>query len=119
MFRLWQLFWQGSLLPHLRPSSHPHASTILLLLLHTGNASSYEYPTIMPESHVVIVTGASRGIGLAIAQYLLRASHKLVLVARSAEPLQKLKAEYPGQVEYISADLSDFSVRNPFLKCNY
>jgi short-subunit dehydrogenase len=64
----------------------------------------------MPESKVIILTGASRGIGLAIAQYLLKASHKLVLVARSAEPLEKLKSEYHGQVEYVAADLANFSV---------
>jgi short-subunit dehydrogenase len=69
----------------------------------------------MSESKAIILTGASRGIGLAIAQYLLRASHRLVLVARSAEPLQKLKSEYPGQVEYIAADLADFSVCNTVL----
>ncbi|KAH6665137.1 hypothetical protein B0J14DRAFT_569248 [Halenospora varia] len=64
----------------------------------------------MSESKVIILTGASRGIGLAIAQYLLKASHKVVLVARSSEPLEKLKVEYPGQVEYLAADLADFSV---------
>ncbi|EHK99095.1 putative Uncharacterized oxidoreductase [Glarea lozoyensis 74030] len=60
------------------------------------------------DHKVILLTGASRGIGLAIAQFLLKASHKLVLVARSEEPLQKLKAEYPGQVEYLAADLNDF-----------
>ncbi len=54
---------------------------------------------------VVIVTGASRGIGLAIAQDLLAGSHKVVLVARSAEPLQALKEQYPSQVEYLAADM--------------
>ena len=64
----------------------------------------------MPESKVIILTGAGRGIGLAIAEYLLKAPHKVVLVARSAEPLEKLKSKYPGQVEYLAADLADFSV---------
>ncbi|TVY48559.1 putative oxidoreductase [Lachnellula occidentalis] len=63
----------------------------------------------MSESKVIVLTGASRGIGLAIAEYLLKTSHKLVLVARSAEPLEKLKSEYPGQVEYLAVDLADFS----------
>ncbi|KAG9237686.1 hypothetical protein BJ875DRAFT_453184 [Amylocarpus encephaloides] len=60
------------------------------------------------DHKVIILTGASRGIGFAIARFLLKSSHKLVLVARSQEPLEKLKAEYPGQVEYIAADLADF-----------
>ncbi|CAG8948707.1 hypothetical protein HYFRA_00001828 [Hymenoscyphus fraxineus] len=63
----------------------------------------------MSDSKVIILTGASRGIGLAIAQFLLKASHKLVLVARTAEPLEKLKKEFPGQVEILVADLADFS----------
>lgn len=58
------------------------------------------------EPNVVIVTGASRGIGLAVAQSLLAASHKLVLVSRSAGPLQELKDRYPSQVEYLVADLT-------------
>jgi NADP-dependent 3-hydroxy acid dehydrogenase YdfG len=59
---------------------------------------------------VILLTGASRGIGLAIAKYLLKSSHKLMIVARSEAPLQSLKAEYPGQVEYLAANLADFSV---------
>lgn len=64
----------------------------------------------MSASKSIILTGASKGLGLAIAKYLLRESHKLVLVARSEAPLEKLKEEYPGQVEYVAGDLADFSV---------
>ncbi|KAG7291607.1 hypothetical protein NEMBOFW57_001626 [Staphylotrichum longicolle] len=58
------------------------------------------------ESKVVIVTGASRGIGLAVAQTLLAASHKVVLVSRSAEQLQELKERYPSLVAYLAADMT-------------
>jgi hypothetical protein len=61
-------------------------------------------------SKVIILTGASRGIGLAIAEYLLRSSQRLILVARSAEPLENLKKRYPGQVEVLATDLADLSV---------
>ncbi|KAF4637026.1 hypothetical protein G7Y89_g1064 [Cudoniella acicularis] len=64
----------------------------------------------MTSSKVIILTGASRGIGLAIAQYLLRESHKVLLVARTAEPLEKLKSDFPRQVEFVAADLADFSI---------
>jgi NADP-dependent 3-hydroxy acid dehydrogenase YdfG len=64
----------------------------------------------MTLEKVVIITGASRGIGLAIANFLLKASHKVVVVARTPEPLEELKRQYPGQVEILAADLSDFSV---------
>ncbi|WQF83017.1 Putative short-chain dehydrogenase/reductase SDR, NAD(P)-binding domain superfamily [Colletotrichum destructivum] len=63
--------------------------------------------TTMSSSKVIIVTGASRGIGLAIAQHLLKESHKVVLAARSKDQLEALKAAHPGQVEYIAGDLGD------------
>jgi short-subunit dehydrogenase len=65
----------------------------------------------MSSPKVVILTGASRGIGLAIAKYLLKDGHKLVLVARTAEPLEKLKKEHAGAVEIFTGDLKDFEVR--------
>ncbi|KAJ5162751.1 Short-chain dehydrogenase/reductase SDR [Penicillium coprophilum] len=60
----------------------------------------------------IIVTGASRGIGLAVAKYLLTApqSHNVVVVARSIEPLQKLKEQYGKQVAVLNGDLADFSL---------
>ncbi|KAF5008097.1 hypothetical protein F66182_15676, partial [Fusarium sp. NRRL 66182] len=59
-----------------------------------------------------IVTGSSRGIGLAISKYLLTApqSYNVVVIARSIEPLQKLKDQYPKQVEVLTGDLTDFSL---------
>lgn len=70
---------------------------------------------IMAGSKVIVLTGASRGIGLAIAHYLLKQSHKVVIVARTAEPLHELRRQYPNQVETMSVDLSDFSVCEVFL----
>ncbi|KAM9883300.1 hypothetical protein VD0002_g1645 [Verticillium dahliae] len=58
-------------------------------------------------SKVFIVTGASRGLGLAIAKYLLEASHRVVLAARSKDKLEELKTAYPTQVEYVAGDLGD------------
>lgn len=54
----------------------------------------------------IIVTGAGRGIGLAVSQYLLQNSHKVVLVARTETELEALKKQYPAQVEYLAADLA-------------
>lgn len=52
------------------------------------------------------------GIGLAVAKYLLTApqAHNVVVVARSVEPLQKLKEQYSKQVEVVNGDLADFSL---------
>lgn len=68
-------------------------------------------------SKVIIVTGASRGLGYAIARALLKASHKVFLVARSVDELAGLKAEYGDAVGYISADLSDLKVGNRLFRC--
>jgi 3-oxoacyl-[acyl-carrier protein] reductase len=59
---------------------------------------------------VVIVTGASRGIGDAIARELAAAGHDLALVARSAGPLADLAGELNGKVvcEGYPADISDW-----------
>ncbi|CAI6340527.1 unnamed protein product [Periconia digitata] len=59
---------------------------------------------------VVILSGASRGIGLAIAHQLLSNSHKLVLLSRSHAALDQLHYQYGSdRVEILAGDLSDFS----------
>jgi len=45
-----------------------------------------------------------------MAKFLLREGHKVFLVARTEEPLQKLKGEFEGQVEFLPADLGGFEV---------
>jgi NADP-dependent 3-hydroxy acid dehydrogenase YdfG len=50
------------------------------------------------------------GIGLASAHYLLKSKHKIIAVARSAEPLEKLRQEYPEQVGLLVGNLADFSL---------
>ena len=64
------------------------------------------------QTRVTLLTGCSRGIGLAIAHFLLKRNpiDKVFAIARSAGPLEELKNQYPGQVEYITADLADLSV---------
>lgn len=47
-----------------------------------------------------------------MAKYLVSApqSHNVVVLARTAGPLEKLKEEHKGQVEVVQGDLSDFSL---------
>ncbi|KAH9895499.1 NAD(P)-binding protein [Xylariomycetidae sp. FL2044] len=59
---------------------------------------------------VFIVTGASKGLGLAVAQSLVGASHKVFLVARSENEMQALKDQHPSSVDYMAADLGDLKV---------
>jgi short-subunit dehydrogenase len=57
---------------------------------------------------VVIVTGASSGIGLATAKLLAEREAKLVLVSRSKEKLEKLAKEIPNSLA-VPADMTNIS----------
>jgi short-subunit dehydrogenase len=60
------------------------------------------------EDRVVIVTGASSGIGLATAKLLARQGAKLVLVSRSKEKLERLSADLPNSLA-VPADMTRIS----------
>lgn len=59
----------------------------------------------------VLITGASGGIGLELAQLFARDGHDLILTARSVDALQKLAEELErngrSRVHVMAADLSD------------
>lgn len=79
------------------------------------------YPLIDPEPHfasqtykdkVIIITGASAGIGATVALFYARAGARIVLVARRVETLEERKRiiekDVPGaQIVIISGDISD------------
>ena len=58
------------------------------------------------ERKTLILTGASRGIGAAVAQALADAGARVVLVARSVRELDALAASLPHGAVVVSADLS-------------
>ncbi len=63
----------------------------------------------MPEG-AVIVTGANRGIGLAIAQMLARAGYALALVGRDTARLAEVAASLPGDhARVYKADIAEFA----------
>lgn len=58
-------------------------------------------------SHLIILTGASRGMGLAMAQQLLQSGHKLICLARSRNDILTAAAAAAGtELQQWSVDLS-------------
>ena len=49
------------------------------------------------------------GIGLAIAEYLLREGNNVVVLARSKVPLEDLRSKYSEKVRVMAGDMADFS----------
>ena len=68
------------------------------------------------ESATALVTGASSGMGVAIAGELARRGHALTLVARREERLREVAGqigdEHGVRVEWIAADLADAADRD-------
>ena len=51
-----------------------------------------------PKGKVIIITGASQGIGLATAKHLSKLGAKIVLAARSSEIIKKLEKALPDSL---------------------
>lgn len=55
----------------------------------------------------VIVTGASKGLGLAISKKLIENNYKVVGISRSVGEFSQLKADYPEQAFFYDYDFSN------------
>lgn len=61
------------------------------------------------QSHVFLVSGASRGLGRAITEAALHAGHRVVAGVRSASALDDLAAAYPDALSVVPLDVTDDS----------
>jgi NADP-dependent 3-hydroxy acid dehydrogenase YdfG len=59
------------------------------------------------NNKVAIITGASRGIGRAIAQILAAEGMRLVIAARSADLLEEVARSCPTEVIPVAMDLRE------------
>lgn len=63
---------------------------------------------------LVVVTGASRGLGLAVCRQLLSAGYQVVALARTQSPeLTALAARHANSLSFVAADLSDLDAIAP------
>jgi NAD(P)-dependent dehydrogenase (short-subunit alcohol dehydrogenase family) len=58
------------------------------------------------KNRVAVVTGASRGIGLAIAQALARAGAEVVLVSRNRKALESARKKLGARASVVAADVA-------------
>ncbi|MFS2157534.1 SDR family NAD(P)-dependent oxidoreductase [Pseudomonas sp. Pseusp122] len=60
-----------------------------------------------PDHQRIWLTGASSGIGLALAEELLLAGHHVAVTARTGAPLEALYKRFPKQVIVAPGDIND------------
>lgn len=73
----------------------------------------------MDNTHTVLITGASSGIGRAMAMHLSSVGYHVVLVARHLEKLREVASEISGESLCIPYDLQDLcNIETIFKKCS-
>lgn len=68
------------------------------------------------QTRTILITGASRGLGLALARALAARGHRLILDARGAAALNEAAASLDGQVLALAGDIADPAHRQALLE---
>jgi uncharacterized protein len=78
-------------------------------LVHVSGFSSFQQDGPLPDlvNKAALVTGASSGIGAALAKAFSRAGARVTLVARRLNLLRRVADSCPGETQVIAADLTD------------
>ena len=71
----------------------------------------------MLRGNKAVVTGASRGIGFAIAKMLAKNGCDVVITGRNLEALQKASSKMEGKVIPMVWDVSDIEISDDRIKC--
>ncbi|MGQ3675064.1 SDR family NAD(P)-dependent oxidoreductase [Xanthobacter sp. TB0139] len=66
-------------------------------------------PMLNPETLTVLITGASSGIGAAVARRFAQAGAKVIATARREDRLQALKDEFGARIHIAALDVRDFA----------
>ena len=70
-----------------------------------------------PPLPLVLVTGASRGLGLAICEHLAKNRYRVVGAARKNAPeFELLQQHHPGTVEFVPLDLGQISGHHEWMR---
>jgi NAD(P)-dependent dehydrogenase (short-subunit alcohol dehydrogenase family) len=67
------------------------------------------------SARTCLVTGASQGIGAAVAQRLSAAGHRVALTARRQQALDEVAASLPGEALPVPADVTDLGAADAVL----
>jgi benzil reductase ((S)-benzoin forming) len=79
--------------------------------------TSFDARLINMTQHLYILTGGSRGMGLAIAEQLLQAGHTLICISRNQQASLTAKAQQAGaHLEQWTHDLADGATASAALK---
>lgn len=60
-----------------------------------------------PPSRMVLITGVSRGLGLAMTEEFIRLGHRVVGCARSRPAVEQLAARFPAPHSFATVDVGD------------
>lgn len=98
----------GWLYQTVSPSSPYWLSVAQILLAAVAVKLSVEKSTMLTKGNIVLITGGSSGIGLALARKFLQAQNTVIITGRNVQKLADVKEMFPDVITEV-ADLNDFN----------